>query len=383
MTSQPDGHLPLNPSNSLGEGPVSEPFDELLDTEGLLFEEGVWSDAEKTPSGAGLPAGYSMRHDPHYIDELFGSSELRQIVRLRPNEIEAPPARSIPRELSASVSKYGVLQPILVRRRAGRYELVAGAKRLAAARACGLTHIPCILHGVSDAGVDEIRDATNVHGSGHADVLSKVLPLLGQSLHSVISCVQLAASDNLRSQDHGVKKLIHTEATQAAQLTWCASLLCMTPGLNLTSFDASQVLDNVLTGRDADPSWHGLRIERYVDRPCKVHADRRLLSLAMVSAQSAVAPIARQANASAITLHLAQRPRNNMMEYGLSVKTSKEMRLERIEDWLDLCWKDRPGGFRAGVELLASKRACELHGGNFRLSLEPERFSMSLRVPMS
>ena len=48
------------------------------------------------------------------------------------------------------VSKYGVLQPLTVRRLAGGYELVAGERRLRAARLAGLSEVPCLLADVDE-----------------------------------------------------------------------------------------------------------------------------------------------------------------------------------------------------------------------------------------
>jgi ParB family chromosome partitioning protein len=49
-------------------------------------------------------------------------------------------------ELAASIALHGVLQPIVVRASAdGGYELIAGERRLRAARVAGLTHIPAVI----------------------------------------------------------------------------------------------------------------------------------------------------------------------------------------------------------------------------------------------
>ena len=49
------------------------------------------------------------------------------------------------RELADSIAQHGVIQPIPVRRRGGDYELVAGERRLRAARMAGLAEVPCVL----------------------------------------------------------------------------------------------------------------------------------------------------------------------------------------------------------------------------------------------
>ena len=48
-------------------------------------------------------------------------------------------------ELSSSIRNYGLLNPLTVRLRNGRYELVAGERRLRAAKLAGLREVPCLL----------------------------------------------------------------------------------------------------------------------------------------------------------------------------------------------------------------------------------------------
>lgn len=60
-------------------------------------------------------------------------------------------------ELAASVKEYGVLQPLLVRRDGhGRYELIAGERRLRAARLAGLATVPVLQVEMSDQEVAEV-----------------------------------------------------------------------------------------------------------------------------------------------------------------------------------------------------------------------------------
>ena len=53
------------------------------------------------------------------------------------------------KELSESIRSYGILNPLTVRLRGGKYELVAGERRLRAARLAGLREVPCILLDVN------------------------------------------------------------------------------------------------------------------------------------------------------------------------------------------------------------------------------------------
>lgn len=56
------------------------------------------------------------------------------------------------RELCSSIEEFGILNPLTVRLRSGRYELVAGERRLRAAKMAGLEDVPCIL---LDVGLEE------------------------------------------------------------------------------------------------------------------------------------------------------------------------------------------------------------------------------------
>lgn len=48
-------------------------------------------------------------------------------------------------ELAGSIAVHGILQPLSVRRPEGGYELIAGERRLRAARLAGLKEVPCLL----------------------------------------------------------------------------------------------------------------------------------------------------------------------------------------------------------------------------------------------
>jgi ParB family chromosome partitioning protein len=65
--------------------------------------------------------------------------------------------------LARSIREVGVLQPIVVRARGGAYELVAGERRLRAARMAGLPTIPAIVRDSDDT--DSLREALieNIH----------------------------------------------------------------------------------------------------------------------------------------------------------------------------------------------------------------------------
>ena len=63
-------------------------------------------------------------------------------------------------QLANSIRTKGVLQPVIVRPAPdGGYELVAGERRLRAAKLAGLTQVPAIVRDVSDADSVEMRSS--------------------------------------------------------------------------------------------------------------------------------------------------------------------------------------------------------------------------------
>ncbi|MGM9618776.1 MAG: ParB/RepB/Spo0J family partition protein [Oscillospiraceae bacterium] len=81
------------------------------------------------------------------------------LLRLPPESIRPNPQQ--PRRsfdeaalqaLAESIRQHGILQPLTVRRTGGGYELVAGERRLRAAKLAGLTEVPCLLVETGEEG---------------------------------------------------------------------------------------------------------------------------------------------------------------------------------------------------------------------------------------
>lgn len=65
-------------------------------------------------------------------------------------------------ELAASIKEFGVVQPVVVRKKGRSYELVAGERRLRAAGLAGLTNVPAIVKDYDDAKMMEIALIENI-----------------------------------------------------------------------------------------------------------------------------------------------------------------------------------------------------------------------------
>ena len=105
----------------------------------------------KKRMGKGLEALLPTGLDETILQEKTDKKEDESVAEIGVDKISA--ARSQARkdfddkkleELAASVREHGVLQPLLVRKTEDRYELVAGERRLRAAKKAGLTKVPVI-----------------------------------------------------------------------------------------------------------------------------------------------------------------------------------------------------------------------------------------------
>jgi ParB family chromosome partitioning protein len=93
----------------------------------------------------------------------------RTIINLDLNTIAPNPRQPRTRfskeslqELAESIKAQGVIEPILTRMRNGRYELVAGERRLRAAKLAGITTIPAIVKDFTDEQALELSLVENL-----------------------------------------------------------------------------------------------------------------------------------------------------------------------------------------------------------------------------
>jgi len=65
-------------------------------------------------------------------------------------------------ELANSIKEYGILNPILVRKKEDKYEIIAGERRFRAAKIIGLSEVPVVIKNMEDAKVAEVALIENL-----------------------------------------------------------------------------------------------------------------------------------------------------------------------------------------------------------------------------
>src|SRR5438477_9580697 len=108
-----------------------------------------------------------MRHDEHYVEALAASAgapigRLIPIDQIDPNPHQPRQVMGDLSELSASIGEKGIIEPLVVRPRGHRFQIVAGERRYQAAVQVGLRELPVVIRDVDDTEVIELALIENL-----------------------------------------------------------------------------------------------------------------------------------------------------------------------------------------------------------------------------
>src|SRR5436190_23196232 len=108
-----------------------------------------------------------MRHDSHYVDALASSAgapvgRLVAIDDIDPNPNQPRQVMGDLSELIASIAEKGIIEPIVVRQRGERFQIVAGERRYQASVQAGLRELPVVIREADDTEVLEIALIENL-----------------------------------------------------------------------------------------------------------------------------------------------------------------------------------------------------------------------------
>lgn len=103
------------------------------------------------------------------VVDITSSEERNKVLALSPESIKANPfqprrnfAESSMEELTESIREYGIIQPLIVSRKGQDYELIAGERRLRAAKILGLKEVPAIVREASEQEKLEVALIENI-----------------------------------------------------------------------------------------------------------------------------------------------------------------------------------------------------------------------------
>jgi len=109
----------------------------------------------------------AMRHDEHYVDALAASAgtpvgRMVAIDLIDPNPNQPRQVMGDLSELIASITEKGIIEPLVVRPRGERFQIVAGERRYQAAVQVGLQELPVVIRDVDDTEMLELALIENL-----------------------------------------------------------------------------------------------------------------------------------------------------------------------------------------------------------------------------
>jgi ParB family chromosome partitioning protein len=108
-----------------------------------------------------------MRHDEHYVEALAASAgmpigRMAAIDQIDPNPNQPRQVMGDLSELMASITEKGIIEPLVVRQRGDRYQIIAGERRYQAAVQVGLRELPVVIRDVDDTEIIELALIENL-----------------------------------------------------------------------------------------------------------------------------------------------------------------------------------------------------------------------------
>jgi ParB family transcriptional regulator, chromosome partitioning protein len=187
-------------------------------------------------------------------------------------------------ELAASIKKLGIVQPLTVRESgSGKYQLIAGERRLRAARLAGLTHVPAYIRTADDQAMLELALVENIQ---REDLDSVEVAISFQRLIDECKLTQEQLSDRVGKQRSTVANYLRLLKLPAEiQLGIKKKHLMMGHARTLVNIDDPkkqinvyyQIIDGDLSVRQAEEIVRHLQSEKIRD-PEKIEKKRKLNS---------------------------------------------------------------------------------------------------------
>lgn len=115
----------------------------------------------------GLPETLRMRHDAHYVETLASSAavpvgRMVPIEQIDPNPDQPRQAMGDLSELISSITEKGIIEPLVVRQRGSRYQIIAGERRYHASIQAGLQELPVVVRDVDETEMLELALVENL-----------------------------------------------------------------------------------------------------------------------------------------------------------------------------------------------------------------------------
>ena len=380
----------------------SEPLTESVRASRPPAEPFVDPDHTREPVREGLPPGFRMRADAHYVDQLDARSTSTPIRLIDTQTITQDHQHGEPLSPAFldSIKRLGVLQPLIVTPDGSRYHVIAGRRRLAAAVAAGLRDVPCLVQRVDADQAERMALATNLPATRPRPVVQpstgpdtpSIVADLTDVVSALVSCAELLASPSALTQ-MAASDLVRAEAARALDALVAVRVLRDEMPIARAPVAFQSILERLATAGALERQLRGIGL--HVDaspeaRGTLLKADVRLLTTGLVGLIAAAASLLESAGvgarvhadafvASVVRLRCIRQPD----AITLSVSQGS---IELPTAWLarpfDIAWPIR-GGATSLTQLRAARKIAQAHGGTLDVESADGGTAFVLSLPVS
>lgn len=335
------------------------------------------------PEREGLPRGYRMRADTHYVDHL-GSQSSGQPVRLVDVDQIVTFQACEPAEirlLIESIRTHGIVHPLLIARKEAGYAVIAGHKRLAAARLLRLPAVPCLVHAVDQAQAALLARADNLQAAApvRMDAATPMAAEVRQAIAQHLSIVQSGATLIQSSPRHLARAtvdLVSAHAWRAARLIDALDALDKRPARGARMRSLTSVIDRIVDGFAAEGRLNAVDVRaRFDGAAAGAMVDDHEVSVVVSSGVLGMLPTVDQADMDRPAIVVTASGGADSSVRMAIAQTAAPTPPALAARFFDEAYSDRVGGWCAVACARAVKAVAERAGGSASFEVDSQGHS--------
>jgi ParB-like chromosome segregation protein Spo0J len=348
----------------------------------------------------GLPPGFRMRADAHYVDQLDARPSTTPVRLIETGAFDTGHQHGDTPSPAfvESIKRFGVLQPLLVSGHGARYRVIAGRRRLAAAVAAGLREVPCLVQHVDVEHAEQMALASNLPAArprpattvASAPDRPGITAELTNIVSALVSCAELLASPSALTQAVAAD-LVRAEAARALDSLVVIRILRDEMPVSRAPIATQTLLDRLAAAAALERQIRGIALQ--IDaaseaRATMVKADARLVicalsalaSAATALVESTAAPRGAADGRPAATIRLRCSLQTDQILFSV-IQQSVELPAAWLARPFEIAWPIR-NGTAALTQLQAARKVAQGHGGSLEVTAIDGGTSFALEMPI-
>ena len=383
----------------------------IVETSGLprpqldTFDDEPLQSRVAPPVREGLPPGFRMRADAHYVDQLDARMSSIPVRLIDTQAIEAVQhgGDGVSQAFVESIRQHGILQPLLVAVHGRRYRVIAGRRRLAAAVSAGLREVPCLVQHVDSEQAEQMALASNLPATRTRPAApmapapagtSVATAELSQAIAALASCAGMLTGASHLAQTMAVD-LIRAEAARALDMLTALRVLRDEMPMARVKVSIGALVDRAAKGTAFERQLKGIDLRLEVDsaaHACAVKGDAQRLADALCVLISATTSLVESTEATGAPRTEGELPAATVITVEVTARPSQAVRFSVSQQavevpaaWLarpfEIAWPVRAGSATL-TRLQAARKIAHAHGGDIEVEGAAGSTSLTMTIPI-